>query len=66
MHTVARMQLHAAADAQQSVTRRCCLRRAGPDFGEFLTGSELVAKYSVEAPHWKVREGGRDGGSGWT
>ncbi|KAG2435979.1 hypothetical protein HYH02_011692 [Chlamydomonas schloesseri] len=28
----------------------------GPDFSEFLTGSEVVEKYSVEAPSWTAKK----------
>eukprot|EP00201_Polytomella_parva_P021199 CAMPEP_0175041980 /NCGR_PEP_ID=MMETSP0052_2-20121109/2265_1 /TAXON_ID=51329 ORGANISM="Polytomella parva, Strain SAG 63-3" /NCGR_SAMPLE_ID=MMETSP0052_2 /ASSEMBLY_ACC=CAM_ASM_000194 /LENGTH=408 /DNA_ID=CAMNT_0016304653 /DNA_START=82 /DNA_END=1308 /DNA_ORIENTATION=- len=28
----------------------------GPDFSDFLTGEEVVAKYSVEAPNWKAKK----------
>lgn len=40
-----------------------CLRPAtGPDFSDFLTGQEVLEKYSVEAPSWTV---GWGWGWGW-
>lgn len=31
-----------------------CQYAPGPDFSDFLTGSDIKDKYSVEAPNWKV------------